>query len=735
MVAFGLALAAVLPAGCRERSARNAAPVILISVDTLRADHLPAYGYREVRTPAFDALARDSIVFENAYAQAPLTLPSHATILTGLLPTQHGVRDNSGFRLSAEHPTLAAALKARGYATGAAVSSFALRKDRGLAAGFDLYDDDFGAGSIDERSGVESVKRLEAFADAHATAPLFLFLHLYEPHTPYAPPAPFAAEYAARPYDGEIAAADSAVGGFLEYLKRKGLYERALIVFLSDHGEGLGDHGEDEHGVFLYRETIRVPLFVKLPESREKARRVRVPVSLADVFPTIADVAGVSPAGDGRAGVSLASLADGSGSATRRIYSETLYPRLQLGWSDLAALTDERFSYIEAPRPELYDLASDPGEKKNLAAGLTSEARSAKEVPPALRTMRAELLSLRRTAAAPEKASSEEIEKLGSLGYIRVDPGSAQAANLPDPKDRIEELRRYKKLFEAFYARRNDEAIGLAREMLAENPGILSVWRILATSLERTGRHEQAAAALSTALARPDLTGSAEDVEQTIGELSAAAARTNDSAAAEKTLAGLVERGATAESVRRELARLLHRRGRVAEALAVLPDASKSRDAATLDVYGSLLADSGRLAEANDAFRRALESSPEDASVLLHLGMLSLREKNPEAARSWFIRSLASDPTAPATLAALGLAQAQLGDARGALESWDHALVLDPTQFDTLFNRAVLAGRTGDAAGARRGLEKFIASAPAGRYGPRIAEARKLLRALSGGRS
>jgi tetratricopeptide (TPR) repeat protein len=431
--------------------------------------------------------------------------------------------------------------------------------------------------------------------------------------------------------------------------------------------------------------------------------------------------------------VSLARLTDGQGS--RRIYSETLYPRLQLGWSDLASLTDDRFSYIEAPRPELYDLASDPQQKENLAAGVTSEARSAKEVPPALRSMRADLLGMRKATATPERASSSELEKLGSLGYIRVDAGSAQAGGLPDPKDRIEELRRYKKLFEAFYARRDQEAIGLARAMLAENPRILSVWRILATSLERTGRLEEAATALSTALARPDLTGSAEDIEQTIGELSAAAARTKDSAAAERTLAGLVARGATAESVRRELARLLHRRGRVAEALALLPDAAGSRDAATLDVYGSLLADSGRLREAGDAFRRALESKPEDATVLLHLGMLSLREKNPAAARAWFTKSLASDPTAPGTLAALGLAQVQLGDPHGALESWDRALVLDPTQFDTLFNRAVLAGRTGDAAGARRGLERFIATAPAEKYGPRIAEARKLLRALPAGRS
>jgi tetratricopeptide (TPR) repeat protein len=271
--------------------------------------------------------------------------------------------------------------------------------------------------------------------------------------------------------------------------------------------------------------------------------------------------------------------------------------------------------------------------------------------------------------------------------------------------------------------------------MLSDNPQILSVWRILATSLERQGRAAEAAAALESALGRHDLTGTSEDLEQTSGELAALASRTNDTAAAEKTLSDLVARGVESEPVRRELARLLHRRGRVAEALALLAGAEKSLDPATLDVYGTLLAESGRQAEARTALQRALELDSGRAEVLLHLGMLSLREKDPAAAREWFTKSLAAQPVAPGTLAALGLAQAQLGDARSALESWDRALVLDPTQFDTLFNRAVLAGRTGDAAGARRGLERFIATAPASRYAAQIAEARRLLRALPARRS
>jgi choline-sulfatase len=711
--------------GCtRDSGSPSRVPVVIISVDTLRADHLPVYGYHGVSTPAIDALARDSMVFENAYCQVPLTLPSHATLLTGLLPSQHGVRDNVGYRLAATHPTLATVLKERGYATGAAVSSFALRRDRGLAAGFDLYDDDFGPGSIDERPGLETVKHLDAFADSNPGKPLFLFLHLYEPHTPYSPPQPYAKTYAARPYDGEIAAADAAVGGFLAHLKSSGLYDRAIIVFAADHGEGLGDHGEDEHGVFLYRETIRVPLFVKLPRSRSAASRVRAPVGLIDVFPTIAEATGI-PGGGARPGMSLALLAGASTPRARRIYSETLYPRLQLGWSDLASLTDDHFSYIEAPRPELYDVVADPSERRNLAGSL----------PPPLRSMRAELLSIRDSAASPEKSSAEELEKLGSLGYIRVDAGSAGKGNLPDPKDRTSELRQYKRLFDLFYAHHDDESIALARTMLSANPQILSVSRMLATSLERKGRVAEAAAVLETALSRNDRTGSAEDVVSTTEELATLLSRSPDAARGEKSLSDLMRRGVAAEPVRRELARLLHRRGRLAEALALLTDAGKSSDPATLDVYGALLAESGRLDEARAAFRRALELEPGRADVLLHLGMLSLREKDPAAARDWFTKSLESEPTAPGTLAALGLAQVQLGDARAALASWDRALFLDPTQYDTLFNRSVLAGRTGDAGGARRGLERFIASAPPKRYAARILEARKLLRELPAGRS
>ncbi|MCA1733803.1 MAG: sulfatase, partial [Acidobacteria bacterium] len=261
-------------AACGEKASPPAAPpprppVFIISIDTLRADRLPAWGYESGRTPAIDAFRRDAILFRNAYSNAPMTLPSHASLFTGVLPYRHGVRDNIGYSLPAESVTLASALRAAGYRTGAAVSSFVLRRETGIGAGFEFYDDATTVAPTQtisswQRDGESTRRSLTRWLDEASSAPPFGLLHIYEPHYPYTPPEPFASRFD-DPYDGEVAASDSVIGRFLEDLRSRGLYDPALIVVLSDHGEGLGDHGELEHGVFLYREAIQVPLLVKLP--------------------------------------------------------------------------------------------------------------------------------------------------------------------------------------------------------------------------------------------------------------------------------------------------------------------------------------------------------------------------------------------------------------------------------------------------------------------------------------
>src|SRR5262245_37641685 len=399
--------------GANGSGSAAGAPVVVISVDTLRADHLPAYGYRGVATPGLDALRKDSVLFENAYSHVPLTLPSHTTLFTGLLPPQNGVRDNLGYALGPGPATLASALKAKGYATGGAVSSIVLSHATGVSRGFDFYEDSVEPTRMNQtlsrvqRDGAETTALLAEWVHARGEGPFFAFLHLFEPHSPYEPPEPYRSRYPLA-YDGEIARADEIVGAFLKGLKERGIYDRALIVFLSDHGEGLNDHGEDEHGVLLYREAIHVPLLVKLPRGKRAGETIATPVALVDVFPTVAEQVGV-PLPAGLAGRSLfAKAASPPEGAARRIYSETLYPRLHLGWSDLASLVDDRNQYIESPRPELYDIVTDPGEKTDLAAGL----------PPAFRSMRVELAGMARPLQAPGTSDPEQVKKLASLGYI-----------------------------------------------------------------------------------------------------------------------------------------------------------------------------------------------------------------------------------------------------------------------------------------------------------------------------
>ncbi|HEY1252505.1 MAG TPA: sulfatase-like hydrolase/transferase [Thermoanaerobaculia bacterium] len=489
-------------AACRQRGLSSpGAPVVLISVDTLRADHLPAYGYTRVETPNLDALRKDSVLFENAYAHVPLTLPSHVSIFTGLLPPQNGVRDNLGYSLGPGPATIAATLKAAGYATGGAVSSVVLSHATGVSRGFDFWDDDVEPTRVNQslsrvqRGGDETESLLASWIAAHDQGRFFAFLHLFEPHAPYEPPEPFKSRYAQQPYDGEIARADEIVGRLIALLREKKLYDEALVVFLSDHGEGLNDHGEDEHGVLLYREEIHVPLFVKFPGQRRAGETVKSPVALTDVFPTIAEVAG-APAPPGLAGRSLiatltaASPAPGAAPA-RRVYSETLYPRLHLGWSDLASLTDDRNQYIESPRPELYDVVADPGEKNDLAASL----------PPAFRALSAALAGMPRPIQPPGASDPEAVKKLAALGYISATNAGADLTrkDLPSPRERIGAVAKLKEGFGDLQAARYAEAAAAFRELLATDPGMVDVWQLYADACLKLGRDDDALAALQTA--------------------------------------------------------------------------------------------------------------------------------------------------------------------------------------------------------------------------------------------
>jgi choline-sulfatase len=769
----GFLLVAVALAGCRHPRSWPGAPIVLISIDTLRSDHLPAYGYAGVATPAIDALARDSILCERAYSHYPMTLPSHASILSGLLPTQHGVRDNVGYPYDGDrHPTLARRLQAAGYATGGAVSTYVLRHATGIAAGFGFYDDAIelkGGERLDDvqRAGAATAQRGLDWLRGRADKPFFFFLHLYEPHSPYTPPEPFRSRYKDRPYDGEIATADAVVGDFLSELKRLGVYDRAAIVLLSDHGEGLGDHGERQHGIFLYREALQVPLLVKLPGGAERGKRVTVPVELVDVVPTLLGIAGVERPKDLAGSSILDFLTDRA--PVREVYAETFYPRLHLGWSDLASLigiggsggsggsaggtggTGGLYHYIEGPDPELYNLAADPGETRNLR---DQERRAGA-------ALRADLKPFDRSLAPPHAVDSETSKKLAALGYL----GGASAVTkgaLPDPKAQKRALAGIEEAFAHVQAGETAAAVASFERLLAENPKMADIWGFLAFSLQKLGRHEEASRAFEKALAlsngAPSLAVAAASSLLALGRLDEARAHAelamkanpagaydilaqiafarHDAKGALDLMKRAVDAGTASPELRRRYVLLLAG-GQgdprdPQEAIAALTPLAERGDPEAICALATAFSDGGRQPEAQALLEKLVASAPDNARAHELLGMVALRQERPAVARGELERSLALDAKSASAWNTLGVALFRLEGPAPALAAWQKSVALDSTQYDALLNIGLVAAQAGRRAEAREALKRFLATAPADRFGADREKARGLLREIGG---
>lgn len=424
--------------------------VLLITLDTVRADHVACYGYSRIQTPAIDQLAADGVRFENACTVVPITLPSHATILTGTYPMFSGVRDFTSPALPANIPTLAEMLHRSGYRTAAFVSSFVLNSMWGLKRGFEVYDDDMGIDRnrprflfLLSRRGDHTTDRLLDWLSRKGNRPFFAWLHLYDAHSPYRSPEPYHSRYSGRPYDGAIAFDDAQVGRVISRLRALNLYDGTLIVLLSDHGESLGEHGESEHGFFIYNATLRVPLVVKPPGRTLRSLAVSQPVSTVDVASTIAQACKTAPALSGSLqGRSLLnpSVLKGSNNLkadpSEGVYAESYYPRHSFGWHQLRALLTPNFEYIDAPRPELYDLWQDPGQRSNIVTGNSAVASALRE----------RLIEIERrfTASGKQPAAPaldpETLEKLKSLGYVAYKAGTGgnrDDETGADPKDKI----------------------------------------------------------------------------------------------------------------------------------------------------------------------------------------------------------------------------------------------------------------------------------------------------------
>jgi arylsulfatase A-like enzyme/Tfp pilus assembly protein PilF len=442
---FSLVWIAGLAFAPLSRAAVKAQPnVVIITVDTLRADHLGCYGYKQIRTPNIDALAADSVRFERAYTPVPVTLPAHTAIFTGTYPLLSGMHDFSGNKLSPNQPTLASVLKQQGYVTGAVVGSAVLDSRFGLNNGFAFYYDHFDFNRLLE-SNLEEMERpgnvvadvtLDWLAGNYKTN-FLLWMHLYDPHYPYRPPAPYREQYKDRPYDGEIAFADAQIGRLIAFLKAKDLYRNTIIILTGDHGESLGEHGERTHGFFLYNATLHVPVIIHVPQAESAVKTVPGVVSLVDLMPTVLQALKVDLPAQVQGRSLLPLMTAKTDEKSRSIYAETFLPRLHFNWSELRSVETEKYQFIEAPKPELYDLSRDPAETQNVYAETKAVAE---ELQARVRAMIRQYSPDRELA---EKTGLDPtlMERLKSLGYAGFSGGgnlTTAASSLPDPKDRIQ---------------------------------------------------------------------------------------------------------------------------------------------------------------------------------------------------------------------------------------------------------------------------------------------------------
>ena len=478
---------------------RDRLNLLVVTLDTTRADRIGAYGAANVATPVFDRLARDGVLFEQTEAVAPLTLPAHTSIFTGRFPPEHGVRDNGGFFVSPRETTLATVLKRASFQTGAVVAAYVLDGKWGLNIGFDTYVDDFdttkvrGLGGAVQRPANEVVDRALPWLEKVKDRRFFAWLHFYDPHTPYEPPEPYKTQYAGHPYNGEIAFADSELGRVIEFLDGQGLLARTIIAVVGDHGESLDEHGEASHGFFIYEATTRVPFVIRAPFDRLRGKRVADPVREVDLMPTVLDLLGL-PAPKGISGTTLVPLMTG---AKRELnlesYSESMYPLHHFGWADTRAMRVGRYKVFDAPRPELYDLGRDPHEAQNLYG---QRRTLADQMLARLRQLRD-----RFTAAAPTDQPAPDVDpevraRLAALGYIGsfVATSASPRTERADPKDKIELFNLMNAAQEISKEKEDsfEEATTLLRKVTSADPDVIDAWFMLGNQYFKARRFDEA---------------------------------------------------------------------------------------------------------------------------------------------------------------------------------------------------------------------------------------------------
>jgi choline-sulfatase len=721
-MAWGCSSSSSRPASSPAPPSGSRPSVLLVTIDTLRADHVGCYGRAGAVTPTLDGLAARGVRFATAVVHAPLTGPSHASLLTGLTPLGHGFRDNGGFALPASVKTAAEDFRQAGFHTAAFVSGFPLDRRFGFDRGFETYDDHLPRGNDRRRTPY-----VERFADATtdaalrwlqsapASAPFFLWVHYYDPHAPYEPPGELASRFRDAPYDGEIAFVDMQLARLLRAVDEKAGLARTIVLATADHGESLGEHGEGTHGLFVYDSTLRVPWIVAGPGIAGG----RVPQTVArgiDVLPTLLDYSGLSvpPSVEGR---SLRAAIEGREMSDAPSYAETLYPEREFGWAPLHAWRTATLKLIDAPRPELYDLTADSGETTNRAAAQNAQVEEL--------TRKHEAALSRPAPAAAAQVDADAAERLGALGYLgggHAQPPSGRAPR--DPKDGVRLMPRINR---GMSVARTDPATAIRdlRSVLAEDPGLLMARRTIAVAYESAGDHARAIAELRALEKEGQLTAEdaivlgdnlrfsgrlaeATDVLQrvarenpkwpqpwlSLAEVHIKEGRQAEAAAAYEHVLSLVPDHIEALRGLGDLALVEDRTDVAAARYGRILEIDPS-DAGAMAKVGVLGMRAGRGEEAIALFRKAVEREPANAEALLYLAGALSSTGRPAEAVPFFERALAAGPRSTMALNGLGLTRLALGDRPGAMAALSESLRLDPEQPDVARTLAeIRAGRS-----------------------------------------
>lgn len=666
--------------------------LLVITVDTLRADRLGLYGYPKIRTPNIDRLGKNGVTFLQALCHVPLTLPSHCSLFTGTLPIFHGVRDN-GYRISSTNVTLAEILRDRGYRTAAFVGAFPLDSRFGLDKGFDIYDDFYGSKNIVrdlsfiERKAEEVNLKATEWLSKNRDRQFFMWIHYFDPHAPYEPPPPFDREYAASLYDGEVAYTDSIIGGLLDKMAALELLDNTLIVLTSDHGEGLGEHNEKTHGIFVYDSTLRVPLIFHNPRILPNNKVIPGQVGLIDVMPTVLDLLGLPKSPDLQGKSLKPAIYREKPIESGDCYIESIAAMLDRNWAPLQGIRTEDWKYIEAPVPELYDLVRDLKEEKNLH----------EERPKAAADMRKRLQELLKKKSSvlsdhtieTLRDNKETMERLRSLGYIT---GRRVENQKPDPKAMIEVDNLFNDAIIASETGKLELAGQIYEDVLGRQPNFVIAYEYAAYNYYKMGKLDEAVRLL------------------------------------ERTIHMNLE----TSSLQARLGLYYQETGRMKDSIRIL-EKTLQRDENYVEAHNYLgvsFFKDGQLMRAIDSFQKAIHLDKNYAMAMNNLGNCYFALEKFDEAAAEYKKALSVDPKLASAHNGLGVVLYRQGYLAEAVESWERSVGIEPHQADALYNLGRAQLRLGLKQKALQSFEQFVEAASPQEYGKDIEEVRQVIERL-----